>query len=109
MPRPENVPELPFEKPEQLVELETLGPDRLSAMTPTEAHERMQEAAYALAYAYRKKACGNQEGCVLTVSSALAVTGGAINTKVGVSLVAESNQLAQEACAVVYTDDTLEY
>lgn len=109
MSGPMDVPDLPFTKPQQLIDLEQIGTDRLNAMTKAEAYERIEEAAYALANNYRKEKGGDYDSCVDLVSMALRVTGGAIDSKVGPLMIAESEKLAQEACRVIFTDDTLEY
>ena len=105
---PDNLPKI--SKPHQLISLEELTNEQLSAMTYVEKIERIQEVAYGLAGNYRREYDGNYDNCVLAVSTFLETTGAALGKSFGALMVAESNVAACEACREFFPEsDPVEY
>lgn len=97
-------------KPVQLINIEKLTEEQQNAMTKQESHERIQEAAYALADAYQNEVGGDYDQCILVVATILETTGAGINSSIGPLMVAESHPYAKEACRVYFPEsDAVEY
>lgn len=107
MERPPDVPDIWISKPKKLEEFEKLEPHILNAMTQQEVTEHIRDIAISLAETYQKEKGGDYEGCVITVSTALKVTGGAIGGKVGAEMVGESPKAAESACKLVFRTEEL--
>lgn len=97
--------DMPISVPENLQELEKLDPARLNAMTAQEIEDRLQTGAEAAAESYLKeKPQGDYANCVLVVSALLSRVGSGIDTKVGISMVAEAEAWAQIGCRSVFPE-----
>lgn len=98
-------PDIPISKPQAIINLEKLGPDRLQAMSPQEMDDRLQEAADALAGHYKKEVNQGYIDCVQVVSVTLKLTGEGLDGKVGAYVVGKCDKLAHSACRIVYPDN----
>jgi len=105
---PDDLPSIT--KPAQLLNIEELTEQQQNAMTLQEAHERIQEAAYALATNYQNEIGGDYQGCVEVVTTILETTGASFNSSIGPMMVAASKPSACEACRVFFPEsDAVEY
>lgn len=108
MPWHPDIPDLPLDKPKIIEDLEQMDPAIRNSMPPAEMDEIIESIAYDVAKAYKKKfPKGSIEECFNFVSIALRVTGSALGGKIGLSMVASCDTVAETACRFFYEDNKL--
>lgn len=103
MPWHPDIPDLPIDKPKIIENLEQMDKAVLNSMPSAEVDEMIESVAYDIAMAYRDKfPNGSIEECFNFVSIALSVTGSSVGGKVGLSMVAASDEIAHKVCQIIY-------
>lgn len=105
MPWHPDVPDIPIEKPPEISELELIGREALDSMPPREMDEKLEEAAFSVAKAFKKQKGSDYSGCVSIVSVALNMTGSSIGGQFGSLMLAQSENQAKHACKIVFEED----
>lgn len=102
-----DVPDLPFEKPKKLEDLEETPPQILHAMTSVELEEKVRDAAESLASAYYKHSLqeGSLDDCTSLVSGVLQQLGSSIDGDAGPVIVGISHHEAHQACKLYYPEN----
>ena len=103
---PPDVPDYPIKKPREIENIERMPPEILNSMRKVEIDEKIGDAADSLAKSYfdSYKEKGSLSECSLIVSGAQKQTGSSIGGNLGMSMVAESKEKAEEACKEYYPD-----
>lgn len=100
-----DVPDLPFEKPVEIEELEQMDRRVLDSMPGVEVDEKVDDVADAVARAYKRESSeSSYDECVEVVSTALTVTGSSIGGHVGTALIARSEHAAKTACQLAFPE-----
>lgn len=99
---PPDVPDVGLKKPKELEEMETRDFDSRESMTPLEVHEHIRNIALALAKNYKESKKSTYSGCLDIVSTALTLTGGSLQGKLGNEMIGESACEAEKACRIVF-------
>lgn len=107
---PQDVPDIPIEKPKEIEKLELMDRTSLDSMPPAEVNEKVDEIAHAVARDYKKQIKNSSfEKCLEIVSVALEVTGSAIGGRIGTAMIAARDSAALNASRAVFPKDTREF
>lgn len=101
---PPDVPDVNLKKPPELERLETMAPSIREAMSKQEIHDHIDEIAHSFAVNYKHKKGSTYEDCLVMVSLALNLSGGALGGQVGLEMMGTSSGAAETACRIVFNN-----
>ena len=100
-----DTPNLPFKKPKQLEVLEEMTLDQREAMDPVEVKEHIHGIAASLAENCKKENEKNREWCQMIIHKALQQTGAALGGKFGATMVALSDEIAEDSIKEAFGEE----
>jgi len=101
----QDIPNLPFKKPKQIEDIETLDVKIREAMDTIEIENRVFGIAHNLADAYYKNNGRDPTTCIAIITTALEELGGFLSGRFGSHMISISEEAANEACKKVFPED----